>query len=126
VWVQQLSACKSELFRIRLEKVAVETKLGRRKAANEPGDEARKAIAELEEGLAVVRAQEDVLKQEEHRLLNEARLPRRTTVDLSSIRQEIELAEATARRIGAEVEALNVELQAPPRVRMLEQAIPHP
>jgi hypothetical protein len=122
VWVQQLSACKSELFQIRLEKVAAETKLGRRKAANGPGDEARKAIAELEEGLAVVRAQEDVLKEEEHRLLNEAHLQRRSAVDLSSIRQEIELAEATAGRIGAEVEALKVELQAPPRIRMLARA----
>jgi hypothetical protein len=124
---QELSACKSELLRIRLEKVASETKLKRRKAAKEPGDETRKAIAELEEGLAVLSAQEDVLKREERRLLDEPRTVIRQSVDLSSIREEIEAAEAVARRIGAEVEKLNVELQAPPRIRVIEMAaIPHP
>jgi uncharacterized protein involved in exopolysaccharide biosynthesis len=121
---EQFSACRRELLRVRLERAASETRLARRKAAKEHGDEAREAIDRLEEGLAVLDAQEKVLKEEEARLLMERRASNRATVDLSSIRQEIAAAEATAERIGAEVEVLNVELQAPPRVQLIEQAEP--
>ena len=44
-------------------------------------------------------------------------------LDLTQMKQEIALAEKTAEVIGNEIEVLNVELQAPPRVRMLESAV---
>jgi capsular exopolysaccharide synthesis family protein len=46
----------------------------------------------------------------------------RDTVDLFSIQEEISHADSVAQTIGSEVEALNVELQAPPRIRLLENA----
>jgi hypothetical protein len=124
---EQLSACRRELLRVRLERAASETRLARRKAAKEPGDEARKAIDSLEEGVAVLDAQEKVLKEEEARLVVEPRASNRARLDLNAIRQEIAAGEAVAGRIGAEIEVLNVELQAPPRVRLLERAeVPRP
>jgi uncharacterized protein involved in exopolysaccharide biosynthesis len=119
---EQLSACDRELLRIRLERAASETRLARRKAAKEPGDEALKAIDHLEESLAVLDAQEKFLKEEAAGLVISNKT--RTSVDLNSLRQEIASAEEIAGRIGAEVEVLNIELMAPPRVRLLEKAEP--
>jgi capsular exopolysaccharide synthesis family protein len=41
---------------------------------------------------------------------------------LDQVRDELEQVDAKARQIGSEVEALNVELNAPPRVRLAEKA----
>jgi polysaccharide biosynthesis transport protein len=43
-------------------------------------------------------------------------------MDLYSIEEEIAYADGVAKRIGNELEILNVELQAPPRVRLIETA----
>ncbi len=46
----------------------------------------------------------------------------RNSVDLFSIQEEIASADEVAKSIGVEVEALKLELQAPPRIRLLEKA----
>jgi succinoglycan biosynthesis transport protein ExoP len=79
----------------------------------------RKRIEILKELIAVVG---DEAKQldEGTRSLN------RTTLDLEASQDEIAQAELAAKRIGSEIEALNVELQAPPRIRLMEAAeAPH-
>lgn len=45
------------------------------------------------------------------------------TLDLGQMTEEIRLAEKTALAIGSEIEILKVELQAPSRARMFEQAV---
>ena len=77
----------------------------------------RKRIEILQELIAVVGKEVEQLG-EGTRTLN------RTTLDLEASQDEIAQAEVAAQRIGAEVEALNVELQAPLRVRPLERAEP--
>src|SRR5262249_11686928 len=46
------------------------------------------------------------------------------TLDLQSLQDEIAQAEETAKKVGSQMEALSVELEAPPRVRLLELAEP--
>jgi len=57
------------------------------------------------------------------RLSSRTRTITQSTGDLFSIQEEIANADEVARTIGREVEALTVELQAPPRIRLLEEAV---
>ena len=47
------------------------------------------------------------------------------TLDLTANEREIALMEDAAQKVAAEVEAWNVELEAPPRIRLIEEAAPH-
>jgi polysaccharide biosynthesis transport protein len=62
------------------------------------------------------------LKGDVARLAEQSRSVTQAAVDLSSVQEEIAHAEDVAQRIGAELEILNVELKAPPRVRLMEEA----
>jgi hypothetical protein len=44
--------------------------------------------------------------------------------DLDVTKDEIAQLEDVSRKVGAEVEALNVELAAPARIRIIENAVP--
>ncbi len=46
------------------------------------------------------------------------------TLDLSALQEEVAQLQGTASQVATEVETLNVELQAPPRVRTIEDAVP--
>jgi hypothetical protein len=124
---EQVSSCRRELLRVKLERVASEVKLERQKAAKKTAEGDVKRVGELEESVAVLAAQEKALRDEDARLLAKVdrKKPHRVAIDLEPVRDEIALAEAAAKKIGAEVEKLNIELQAPPRVRLLEKAEPH-
>jgi succinoglycan biosynthesis transport protein ExoP len=65
---------------------------------------------------------EKVLQKEVERLDKETHALNRDSLDLQSMQDEIANADAAARKIGAEVETLTVELEAPPRVRSIEKA----
>ena len=74
----------------------------------------------------VLQRQEAELKDEVKRLGEHARMITRTSVDLASIQEEIFAADEIARKLAVEIESLNVELQAPPRVRLIQKAeVPH-
>ena len=45
------------------------------------------------------------------------------TLDLRELQEEVAQMEAAALKVGAEVESLNVELDAPPRIRTIEDAV---
>jgi polysaccharide biosynthesis transport protein len=77
----------------------------------------RKRIEILQELIAVV-------GDEAKRLEEGTRTLNRRTLDLEASQDEIAQADGAAKRIGNEVEALSVELQAPPRIRLLEKAEP--
>ena len=65
---------------------------------------------------------EKVLEKEVERLDKETHALNRDSLDLQSLQDEIANADAAAKKIGAEVETLTVELEAPPRVRSIEKA----
>jgi hypothetical protein len=120
---------RSQQVKLRLERVEAETLLARRKraegAATEP---ARKEMAQVEDRLAVAMAQEKVLDQELERVAHELREDAGQTLNsglsLRALEDEIAQMKEAARKVAAEVEALNLELDAPPRIRLIEEAAP--
>jgi succinoglycan biosynthesis transport protein ExoP len=72
--------------------------------------------------ISILSKLEKALTGDVKRLSERSRSLTQNSVDLFSIQEEIANADEVARTIGKEVEALNVELQAPPRIRLLERA----
>jgi Mrp family chromosome partitioning ATPase/uncharacterized protein involved in exopolysaccharide biosynthesis len=70
----------------------------------------------------VLGRQEALLQDEVKRLSHQARIITRTSVDVASIQEEIAAADEVAKKLAIEVESLNVELQAPSRVRLIQKA----
>src|SRR5262249_4768842 len=119
---EQLALCQRELLRLRLEKAETQVKLERRKGTKEASGEVRASIADLQDRLAVLTAQENVLRDEQERLLDRSPAERKLDSNLAGLSIEMELTEAATRRLAAAVEDLSIELLAPSRVRMLERA----
>ena len=94
----------------------------RRKAAQD--DATRKEIAAIEDRLAVLDARQRVLDEELERSAHEMHAAAVQELDLKGLKDDIERMEDIARKISAEVEALNVELVAPPRIRLIDGAAP--
>ena len=114
--------------KLRLERAEAETLLARRKGV--PGaatDQVRsKEIAQLEDRLDVLSAGQKVLDEELEKLerpSHDLRLTADQNVDLKAINDDIAESEDTSRKLGAKLEALAVELEAPPRVRLIEDAV---
>jgi polysaccharide biosynthesis transport protein len=109
--------------KLRLDRADAETLLERRqKAANRETDLVRKEITQLEERLAILIAQERVLQDELNQVTGKKRSAAEGSLDLKSLNDEIAQMEEAARKVGAEVESLNIELAAPPRVRIIDNA----
>jgi hypothetical protein len=120
---------RSQQVKLRLERAEAETILARRKKAEGSAtDLARKEMAQIEDRLAVVIAQEKVLDQELGRVVHELRADGSQTLsnelDRTALKDEIAQMGEAAHKVADEVEAMNVELEAPPRVRLIEEAVP--
>jgi polysaccharide biosynthesis transport protein len=76
----------------------------------------------LRERVEILSRLESTLSDDVKHLSERSRSINRTSVDLFSIQEEIANADAMSKRIGEELETLNVEFQAPPRIRLLEKA----
>jgi succinoglycan biosynthesis transport protein ExoP len=76
----------------------------------------------LQERIKILSGIEAVMKDDVKRLSERSRSMSQTTVDLFSIQDEIGSADEIAKKVGAEIETLNLELQAPPRIRLVEKA----
>jgi hypothetical protein len=114
---------RTRRVQLRLERSEVETLLARRKKADGTTTEpARKEIAQLEDRHAVLTARQDALDAEMERLNREMHEATSRVLDLHEHQDEIAQMQKTADRIGAEVEALNVEIEAPPRIRLIDEA----
>src|SRR5262249_47334549 len=115
---------RTRRIQLRLERAEVETLLARRKkgegAATDP---ARKEIAQLEDRLAVLTASQSALDEEFERLTHEMHGAARLGLDLESNKEEIAFMEEAVRNIAAEVEAMAIELEAPPRIRVIQDAV---
>lgn len=82
------------------------------------------SFAALRERLAVLKVYDDALAKDVARFEEEARSTTLNTLDLQTEQDEVELASTTAQKVGSEVEALEVELNAPPRVEVIDRAVP--
>jgi capsular exopolysaccharide synthesis family protein len=80
------------------------------------GDETRQQLAMLEDVEQRLNAEIQRLNEGNHSLA-------RDTVDLQGIQDELVEVQEAATKVAHEVEALTVELEAPPRVRLLENAV---
>jgi len=110
---------------LELERASAESRRAQLKKAAGPAiDPVRKETDQIEETLAGLTAQEKVIDEGLERLAGEIRQAADREQNLEEIKAEVDLIEVTYRRIGAEIEALNVELGAPPRIRTIEDAVP--
>jgi hypothetical protein len=115
----------AQWLKLRLDQSEAETLLARRKkAVGAASDQARKEIAQFEDRLAVLIDQQKILNAELEWVTHDLRLAAVNGLNLEELKDEIALMEEASRKVAAEVEALNVELDAPPRVRVLEGAVP--
>src|SRR5262249_13659524 len=90
--------------------------------------ERMKAVAQARQAaeqqrLAIMESMKKLLTDEASRLVDETKSLTGKTVDLESYKEEIAQAEATAKKVQAEVENMSVELNAPTRVNMLDSAL---
>jgi capsular exopolysaccharide synthesis family protein len=78
--------------------------------------------ARMDARIRILAGLEDSLTEDVKRLAERSRSFTRNALDLSSIQEEIGTSVEIAKTIGAEVESLNVELLAPPRIWLIEKA----
>lgn len=76
----------------------------------------------LENRIKVLKETERLAESDLKGLSKEAGAINQSSMSLETLQSEIAIAEAATKRIGGEVEALNVELEAPSRVRLIEPA----
>ena len=79
-------------------------------------------LREVEEYLEILQAQEKSLVQEITSLESQMSSLNVKTMDFHWLEDEIEVASGTAKMVGAEVQSMTVEMQAPPRIRLIEKA----
>jgi capsular exopolysaccharide synthesis family protein len=89
---------------------------------NEAAREDREALDRLQAQVALARSYRDAISKDLERLQEETKTINRGSIDLTNQQSELDIVSETARKIGAEVEAMEVELQAPPRVRVVDRA----
>src|SRR5439155_10763775 len=76
----------------------------------------------LHSRIARLKGHEKVLSEVIDRLRDEAQSMNRSGLSLGALQDDIPRAENLVKTVAAELDALNVELQAPPRVTLLESA----
>jgi hypothetical protein len=110
ILLQDLLRCKQELLRVRLARAAGGSQAGKDKDAP-PADSA-------------LAAQELLLREDEKQLLAKAELlDGGKRIDSAEFRREMELNEEITRRVGAEVKTLKIEIDAAPRVTLMDHAV---
>ena len=113
--------------RLRLEEVGMHAVLERRKKSEGAAtDQGRKEMATIEDKLVALAAQQEVVKEELAHLAEVPTLATDSTLVPSDQRDELKEIEEFSRKIETEVEKLTVELQAPSRITLIEEAVPGP
>ena len=80
-------------------------------------------LVKLRAQISVAKMYKEAIDQDIERLQGETKTINRGSLDLSQQQDEIQIVYETARKIGAEVEAMDVELGAPSRVRVIDRAV---
>lgn len=78
--------------------------------------------AQLQQQVAIFQEQEEMLRTEIDAIAEDMKTFDVKAMDLNWLEDEIKLRSEVARTVGAEVEAMRVELEAPPRIRLIETA----
>lgn len=98
---------------------------GTRPASSAPATEpSAMDLASLKRRLEVLKSYQATLTQEASRIEQAMQRTNRGSLDLETEREQIEIATDVARKVGAEVEAVQVEIGAPERIQLLAQAKP--
>ncbi len=84
--------------------------------------EERGNLATLRAQVSISRAYLESIELDLRRLQEESKSINRGSMDLSQQQDELQIVSETAKKIGAEVEAMEVELGAPPRIRIVDRA----
>jgi capsular exopolysaccharide synthesis family protein len=79
--------------------------------------------AQQRERIVVLQQLEKMLTVDVNRLTGEARAINKSSLDQTSLREEISQLEGTAAKVATEMEGLKVEINAPPRVTLQEEAV---
>jgi succinoglycan biosynthesis transport protein ExoP len=87
------------------------------------GDSPRERLAEVRQRLSKLQLIDRRLDAEIERASKEARESNRDTLDLKTEQDRVALADQVAQKVGTEVQSLKVELQAPKRVKVVDQAV---
>ncbi|WP_422925445.1 polysaccharide biosynthesis tyrosine autokinase [Singulisphaera sp. PoT] len=82
----------------------------------------REALAKLRGRVGSTRMYMEAISKDIERVQEESKVINRSSIDLTQQQDEILIVSETARKIGAEVEAMEVELGAPPRIRVVDRA----
>ena len=111
-----------EIDKLELSKVGLATKLERLKALKRVDDEDRKELRRIEDEAAVVDAQLTLLKK---RIVSETEILKQplagsNSFDFTQEMDEIKLASESALKIGREIESIEIELQAPDPIQVVE------
>jgi RNA polymerase sigma factor (sigma-70 family) len=121
---EDLAQFRKELLRVRLEKVGAQARLKHRKSVERGDDKA--TLAKLEEEIAVFAAQEKLLKKDisslNERTERLANAEANEREDLSSLRKQIAAEEKFNDDLADRIRIEQVELNAGPRVRLLQKA----
>ena len=112
----EVRALEKRRSRLRLETIEIEAKLDVRKEAPDR--------AELEERLAILVNQVERIDRAVAALARQAQDLSGIERDMKSEQAKADIMEATARKISNEIRAVEVELQAPPRIKVLDSARP--
>jgi RNA polymerase sigma factor (sigma-70 family) len=119
---EDLAGLRKELQQVHLAKIRARARLTFRNGVENGKGE----LAIFQEEVAVLTEQERLLKEEIAPLAKEVHASSRAEMnagaDQASMREEISAAEQTAKRLAGEIEALRVDSQAAPRVRILQKA----
>jgi RNA polymerase sigma factor (sigma-70 family) len=106
--LEDLRDLKRELRRIKLARVAAQVRLAKYKEA---GADFQGTARKLEEEVLVLTQQEKTLGEDLKQLLKEAGEQNASSVEVESFRRELAAVEDMARRLSAEVEALNADFR---------------
>jgi hypothetical protein len=110
---EALSLRETTLLDLRLKEVEARTLLERHKG--------REDAPELEDRLAVIVAQREAILEERKELEEEAQARRANVMDLQTEQAQVATLEKTSQEVAREIQALKVELSAPPRVEVISQ-----
>jgi hypothetical protein len=115
---------KAELAKVRTELREVKVEIEQAEKASQQGDTAAKqALAAKRKRLEHLVALEKVLVGDTERLGKDAKIVVTKTLDLLDFQREADEKEELLRAIQKQAAALEVELQAPPRVKRIQEAV---
>jgi polysaccharide biosynthesis transport protein len=123
--LERLHELRPIQIKLRLEQVGTEALLERRKKSQDAAtDQGRRDIAKIEDQLAALEAKQKFVQSELTQLEQLKVEVTDDTLDLQDLQDELKQYQDMSTKIANELELVNVELQAPPRIAVIEEATP--